>query len=165
MIILPWQLGWKACCGKWAVENAPSLVINVGGGCLAALQGSGCGISNMARLAEDCAIVFANNTCALIHSIYVSSAIFTCSDVRKEGKQQKQCSKISLLQTVQNVNGCYQVEQSPLCQYLWKYQVHLLLFAFSIRIHSLCAHSLFILSSSVSKTFLWILLLITLLYQ
>lgn len=33
---------------------------------------------------EDCAIVFANNTCALIHSARVTSVIFTCCDVREE---------------------------------------------------------------------------------
>lgn len=33
---------------------------------------------------RDCAIVFANNTCALIHSARVTSVIFTCCDVRKE---------------------------------------------------------------------------------
>lgn len=32
MNILPRQLSAKACCGKWAVENAPCLVIGVGSG-------------------------------------------------------------------------------------------------------------------------------------
>lgn len=96
MIILPWQLRGKACCGKWAVENAPCLVIGVGGGSSATPRGSGCGISSRARLAGDgdCAIVFANNTCALIHSAHVMSVIFTCCDVWEEESNRNRGLKL-----------------------------------------------------------------------
>lgn len=52
MIILPWQLSRKACCGKWAAQNIPCLVFGVGNGGLVVPWGSGCGINSRARLAK-----------------------------------------------------------------------------------------------------------------
>lgn len=65
MISLPRQRGGEAaCCGI-----VPCPVIAVGSGGLAVPRASGhCITSSRAGLkGGDCAIVFANNTCALIH--------------------------------------------------------------------------------------------------
>lgn len=74
---------WQMSCSECFL----SLVIGVGSGGLA------CGVlwgevdaevltAGPGRLGwGDCAIVFANNTCALIHSACVTSVIFTCCDV------------------------------------------------------------------------------------
>lgn len=77
MIVLPWQLSRKACCGKWAVENAPCLVIGVGSGGLAAPRGSGCGISSRAGLAGTGIVQsYLQTTLVLLFIVPVSRPLF-----------------------------------------------------------------------------------------
>lgn len=75
--VLPWQLSAKACCGKWAVENAPCLVIGVGSGGLATPWGSGCGINSRARLAGMGIVQsYLQTTLALLFIVPVSRLLF-----------------------------------------------------------------------------------------
>lgn len=76
-MFLVWLLVWEV--EAWLCRGEVDVVLTAGPG----------------WLRRDCAIVFANNTCLLIHSARVTSVIFTCCDVRKGGKQQKQWAKIS----------------------------------------------------------------------
>lgn len=65
-MLLVWSSVWEAA--TWLRRGEVDVVLAAGPGWLAGWDG-------------DCAIVFANNTCALIHSARVTSVIFTCCDV------------------------------------------------------------------------------------
>ena len=122
LMILLWQPGGEACQGKWAVQNATGLVNcfldrACRGWCakvdVALLDGSG--------WRWDCAILFANNTCAFIHSSYVTSVIFTLCDVhiaksnRNSGLKLASSKPFKMLDGAPPANGslCFGVSNCP----------------------------------------------------
>lgn len=84
MIVLPQQQNGKACCGKWAVDNAPCLVIGDGSADWRE-WGSGCGINQRDGLTGMRIVQsYLQTTLALLFIARVRSVIFTCCDVWKE---------------------------------------------------------------------------------
>lgn len=77
MILLPWQPEGMHVVGNKPVPYATGLVVCLRwGGC----ENVWCYKKGQAG-AWDCAILFANNTCAFIHSPHIMSVILTLCDV------------------------------------------------------------------------------------